>query len=79
MYIQDETFSSNVFIFSGDTYIGSDVTTEKENGPVLIEKGAVIMNSSGNVLIKNDFEISVGAELEITTFPVPMSLIPFPF
>lgn len=42
--------------------IGSDVTTDKPNGAVIIEDGCTTINAAGVVIIKNDFEVKQGAE-----------------
>ena len=45
---------------------GHDVTTEKPEGPVVIESGAdVRMHGTNGVYIKNSFEVKKGATLEI--------------
>lgn len=65
VYLQNETILKDLPIFSTNTYIGSDVTSTKDQGPVSIEKGKVTNKSQGAVTIKNNFEIKKGAELEI--------------
>jgi len=44
--------------------IGGNVTTAKPNGPVVIDRGAAIINAD-NVIITNGFEVRKGASLEI--------------
>ena len=66
VYLQNETIIKDLPIFSTATYVGSDVTSTKDQGPVSIEKGKVTNKSQGAVTIKNNFEIKLGAELEIT-------------
>ena len=68
VYLQNETIISNLPIFSTSTYMGSDVTTSKPQGPVTIEKGKVTNKSHGSVTIKNNFDVRLGAELEITNY-----------
>ena len=65
VYLQNETILKDLHIFSTNTYIGSDVTSTKDQGSVSIEKGKVTNKSQGAVTIKNNFEIKKGAELEI--------------
>lgn len=49
----------------GYIMVGSNVTTEKEEGPVVIENGATILESANGVTITRDFEVREGAEFEI--------------
>ncbi len=65
VFLQNETIINNLPIFSTTTYAGSDVTTSKPQGPVSIEKGKVTNKCNGTVTIKNNFEVKMGAELEI--------------
>ena len=48
------------------TFVGSDVTTSKPQGAVSIDKGKLTNKSQGDMIIKNNFEVKLGAELEIT-------------
>ena len=45
------------------------MTTEKPQGPVSIVSGKVTNKSKNEVIIKNDFEVKLGAELEIEVNP----------
>lgn len=65
VYLQDEIIIRNLSIFSNITNIGSNVTTTMPQGPVTIESGKLTNKSQDNILIKNDFEVKIGAELEI--------------
>ena len=65
VFLQNETIINNLPIFSTTTYAGSDVTISKPQGPVSIEKGKVTNKCNGTVTIKNNFEVKIGAELEI--------------
>ena len=66
LYIQDETFEDDVIIDANCVDAGHDVTTEKPEGPVMIENGAdVRMHGTNGVYIKNSFEVKKGATLEI--------------
>ena len=69
VFLQDETFARDVAIFSDNTYAGSDVTTEKPQGPVSIVRGKVTNKSKNEIILKNDFEVKLGAELEIEVNP----------
>lgn len=65
LYIQNETMHGNNRIHGGYIMVGSNVTTEKEAGPVVIEDGATTIESTNGVTITRDFEVKEGAELEI--------------
>lgn len=65
VFLQNETIIKDLPIFSTTTFVGSDETTLKPQGPVTIKKGKVTNLSQGAVTIKNDFEVKLGAELEI--------------
>ena len=66
LYIQNETIEDNVIINANQVDAGHDVTTEKEEGPVVIENGTnVKIHGSNGVYIKNSFEVKKGATLEI--------------
>ncbi len=63
--IQNETISSNRYICGDDIDIGYDVTGET-NGPVSVENDSkLIINASGDVLLKNQITIEEGSELII--------------
>ena len=64
-YVQNETYEKDIIIRAGKTLIGSNVTTQKEEGPVIIQNGKSTINSSQEVIIKNDFEVKLGAIFEI--------------
>ena len=64
LFIQNETFSEDYHVISNNVTIGSNVTTAKPNGPVVIDRGAAIINAD-NVIITNGFEVRKGASLEI--------------
>ena len=49
--------------FGNNIQIGRNVTTSKEDGPVIVDSNKTVVSSSGEVLIKNDFEVKKGAEL----------------
>lgn len=65
LYIQDETFTSNSHIIANQVHVGSHVTNDKPQGPVIISNGSVKINSSNGVEIVNDFQVLSGAMLEI--------------
>lgn len=63
-YIQNETIIFNQDVFSDRTFIGKDVTNQRPQGPVTLERGKLIINSP-QVTIMNCFEVKKGAEFEI--------------
>lgn len=65
VYLQNETITRHLPIFSSTTYAGLDVTSSKPEGPVIIQKGKVTNQSQGSMTIENNFEVQLGAELEI--------------
>ena len=65
VYIQNETFATNVGIIAPNVKIGKDVNTTATQGPVTIENGKMNIKLQNEVLIKNNFEVKLGAVLEI--------------
>ena len=65
VYLQNENITRNMSVFSSNTFIGNDVNSSMDYGPVTIHKNKVINRSTDSVTIKNDFEVENGAELEI--------------
>ena len=64
IYIQNESLNGNNTFSARNVFIGRDVTTTKPQGPVEIESGSTIIKAK-NVTIKNNFEVTFGAELNI--------------
>ena len=48
-------------------YIGSNVTNDRAQGPVVVENGKSTIRGKNGVTIENDFEVKLGATVEITT------------
>ena len=65
VYMQNESIYSDYRVFSGQTIAGSNVTTNKSNGPVEINKGNTTIKSTNGVTIYDSFEVKKGAILEI--------------
>ena len=63
--LQNETVNNDKTIVANEVYIGSNVTAEKPQGPVIIESGKVNIRGLNNVTITKDFEVKQGAELII--------------
>lgn len=64
--VQNNHWSIDKDIIADSVLIGSDVANYIDFGPVSIEGGKTII-SSNSLNIKNDFEVKLGAELEINT------------
>ena len=64
--VQNSHWSIDKDIIADSILIGSDVANYIDFGPVSIEGGKTII-SSNSLDIKNDFEVKLGAELEINT------------
>ena len=68
IYIQNEIISKNQVKYGQNIYIGSDVTTGKTSGKVIVQPDAEVqLKGSNSIYIKNDFEIKKGATLRIDT------------
>ena len=64
-YVQNETFADKTFVISDGVLIGSDVTDQKPQGPVVIESNSFNIFSPNGVTIKNNFEVKPDATLTI--------------
>ena len=62
-FIQNETYDEETMIMGNNIRIGSNVTSFREEGPVVVDSNKTVVSYSGEVLIKNDFEVKKGAEL----------------
>ena len=63
-HLQNETFDKSQIIVADKVFIGRNVTSDKEDGPVTITNGKITIFAN-EVIIKNSFEVSPGAEYEI--------------
>ena len=64
--IQNSHWSVDKDFIADSVLIGSDVAKDTDFGSVVIEGGKTII-SSNSLNIENDFEVKLGAELEINT------------
>lgn len=66
-YIQNETIHNKKNVFQKNSVlIGSDVTNEKEYGPVIIEEGGNLnIKECESITITGEFEVKKGGELNI--------------
>lgn len=67
VYMQNESINGNYEVFSNQTIAGSNVTTNKPNGPVEINKGNTRIKGTNGVTINDSFEVKNGASIEIRT------------
>ncbi len=66
IYIQNETITSNQYYIGKNIYVGSNVTTTKPQGDVLITNNAnVIFDAAEDVVLDAGFECEIGASFEI--------------
>ena len=65
IYVQNETFATNVGIIAPNVKIGKDVNTTATQGPVTKKKKKMNIKLQNEVLIKNDFEVKTGSVFEI--------------
>ena len=64
---RDEVLENNLDVIASEIHIGSNVATEREPGPISVENGYSILSDVNGTTIHNDFEVKLGAELEIYT------------
>lgn len=64
-FIQNETFDGVTRIVADSVNIGSDVTTLRPQGPVIVNNGETSITTADGVMIKNDFEVKNGAVFSI--------------
>lgn len=65
VHLQNETLSGRNNVIAYHTLIGSNVTNQTSEGNVTIENGATVITSHNDVIITGEFEVKLGAELEI--------------
>ena len=65
VYIQNETISTNRYIGGRNIYIGSNVTTSKPQGNVVIRNNANVVFDAQNVVFDSGFECALGASFEV--------------
>lgn len=67
VYLQNETLDNCLNVTAHTVYIGSNVISDRESGPVVVDKGESVIYGRYGVTIANDFEVKTGASLIITT------------
>ena len=65
LYIQNETIDYPESIMATKVYVGTDVTGDKPQGPVIIKGTTVNINVSNKLSINNGFKLEKGAILRI--------------
>ena len=65
--MQNESVNGDYEVFSNQTIAGSNVTTNRPNGSVEINRGNTIIKGINGVTINDSFEVKKGASLEIRT------------
>lgn len=67
-YIQNQTFTgTNLLTNVGNLYAGSNVTSTKPQGPVIIQSGTTTIDNPTSVTLSAGFEVKIGAVFQITT------------
>ena len=59
------TIGFNLNVTADNIFIGNNVTTNRDEGPVVVENGKSIISYTSEVIIENNFEVKQGASLEI--------------
>ena len=54
------------FYYYNRDHLGSNVVSDRDQGPVVVENGSSVISSRYGVTINGDFEVKSGAALEIT-------------
>lgn len=67
VFVQNEAITGDFSVTSGNVLVGSDVTSQIPQGPVVIQNGNVTIHGTSGITLKNDFKVRVGASLNIKT------------
>ena len=65
VYLQNEKLSNNLNVLAEQVNIGSDVNSNRPQGPVVVENGSSTISAEFGTTIYGDFEVKLGASLEI--------------
>lgn len=65
VYLQNEKLSNNLNVLAEQVNIGSDVNSNRPQGPVVVENGSSTISAEFGTKIYSDFEVKLGASLEI--------------
>ena len=65
-YIQNETVLGISSITAYNIWAGTNITTTKPSGPVIIESGAnVTINADGDTVLSDGFKVQTGGQFEV--------------
>ena len=67
VYLQNESLSDNLNVTPDYTYIGSHVKNDRDEGPVFVENWSSTIETRYGATIDGNFEVRLGASLEIST------------
>lgn len=74
--VQNDSIANDAVVWSNNVYVGSDVTTQRTYGPVIVENGDMVIKARGGAIIKNDFTLKKGATLTIDPNFIDLNDIP---
>ena len=66
--LQNESLADNLNVMAYELSIGSNVDSTRDPGPVTVENGESVISTNNGVTIQNNFEVKLGASLEIIHF-----------
>ena len=67
VYLQNESLANNLNVEAEQAVIGSNVASDRSQGPVVVENGSSTISTIRGTTIYNDFEVKQGASLTICT------------
>ncbi len=67
LFIQNETFLSDVIVRASTVRAGLEVNNQRPQGSVIFQSGNSRMQATNEILLDRGFEVKKGASLEITT------------
>ena len=67
VYLQNEVLDRGLNVNANNVLVGSNIVNERPQGPITVENGKSTIRSKDGVTIYNDFEVKLGATLEIVT------------
>ena len=66
IFIQNETLTGNQYIAGSTISAGTNVTSTKPQGPVVVKSASnIIFDAEGNTILDNGFEVENGALFEV--------------
>lgn len=65
LYLQNQIFTISDYLTGFNIFSGTNVTTSKPQGPVIIQNGAnVVFDAEGDILLDEGFEVQTGSSFE---------------